>query len=93
MYTLSSKDKLKVNDVKDALIVEESYWLAKTFDTNAKSAFISQLLLAITVVAIDISHSSALQTSNKTKLLLNLTVVEVVELIVKEVNIRKRRKE
>jgi hypothetical protein len=41
MHTLSSKDKLKVNNIKNALIAEESYQLAKTSDTNAESIFVS----------------------------------------------------
>jgi hypothetical protein len=37
--------KLKINDVRDVLIVEKSHQLTKTFDTNAKSTFV---LLATT---------------------------------------------
>jgi hypothetical protein len=37
----SSEKKLEVNNIKDALIAEESYQLAKTSNTNTKSVFIS----------------------------------------------------
>jgi hypothetical protein len=32
---------VKVNNVRDALIVKKSYWLVKTSDINTKSVFIS----------------------------------------------------
>jgi hypothetical protein len=93
MHTLSSKNKLEVNNVRDTLIAEESYQLARTSNTNIKVHIYNQLLLAITVVTMNILHDSAFQTSSKTKFLSNLTIVEVMKLIVKEVNIKKRRKE
>jgi hypothetical protein len=40
MHTLSSKNKLKVNNVKDTLITEKSHQLVKTSNTNTKSAFV-----------------------------------------------------
>jgi hypothetical protein len=90
MYILSSKAKLKVNNIKDALIAKKSHQLAKTSNINAKSTFILLLLLITTVVAIDISHDSILQISSKIKLFSSLTIVEVMLLMIIEVNIRKR---
>jgi hypothetical protein len=41
IHILSSKDKLEVNDVRDTLIAKESHQLARTFDINTRSAFVS----------------------------------------------------